>query len=105
MIDVVRGVQRGAKGVGLYRSEIPFMLRERFPGEEEQRAIYRQQLSHFANKPVIMRTLDIGADKDLPYFSIEEENSALGWRGLRFTLDHPEIFRLKCARCLRPALV
>ena len=60
------------------------MLRERFPGEEEQRAIYRQQLSHFANKPVIMRTLDIGADKDLPYFSIEEENSALGWRGLAF---------------------
>ncbi len=92
MIDVVRGVQRGAQGVGLYRSEIPFMLRERFPGEEEQRAIYRQQLSHFANKPVVMRTLDIGADKDLPYFSIEEENSALGWRGIRFTLDHPEIF-------------
>ncbi len=92
MIDVVRGVQRGAKGVGLYRSEIPFMLRDRFPGEEEQRAIYRQQLSHFANKPVVMRTLDIGADKDLPYFSIEEENSALGWRGIRFTLDHPEIF-------------
>ncbi len=92
MIDVVRGVQRGAKGVGLYRSEIPFMLRERFPGEEEQRAIYRQQLSHFANKPVVMRTLDIGADKDLPYFSIDEENSALGWRGIRFTLDHPEIF-------------
>lgn len=91
MIDVVRGVQRGAKGVGLYRSEIPFMLRDRFPGEEEQRAMYRQQLSHFANKPVTMRTLDIGADKDLPYFSIEEENSALGWRGLRFTLDHPEI--------------
>ena len=87
MIDVVRGVQRGAKGVGLYRSEIPFMLRDRFPGEEEQRAMYRQQLSHFANKPVTMRTLDIGADKDLPYFSIEEENSALGWRGLRFTLD------------------
>ncbi|MBF7683754.1 phosphoenolpyruvate--protein phosphotransferase [Acinetobacter sp. B5B] len=92
MIDVVRGVQRGAKGVGLYRSEIPFMLRDRFPGEEEQRVIYRQQLSHFANKPVTMRTLDIGADKELPYFSIKEANSALGWRGLRFTLDHPEIF-------------
>ena len=98
MIDVVRGVQRGAKGVGLYRSEIPFMLRERFPGEEEQRAIYRQQLSHFANKPVIMRTLDIGADKDLPYFSIEEENSALGWRGLRFTLDHPAADGHQCQR-------
>lgn len=92
MIDVVRGIQRGAKGVGLYRSEIPFMLRDRFPGEEEQRVIYRQQLSHFANKPVTMRTLDIGADKELPYFSINETNSALGWRGLRFTLDHPEIF-------------
>ncbi len=104
MIDVVRGVQRGAKGVGLYRSEIPFMLRERFPGEEEQRAIYRQQLSHFANKPVIMRTLDIGADKDLPYFSIEEENSALGWRGLRFTLDHPEIFSAQIRAMLKASI-
>ncbi|MBP6354012.1 MAG: phosphoenolpyruvate--protein phosphotransferase, partial [Acinetobacter sp.] len=104
MIDVVRGVQRGAKGVGLYRSEIPFMLRERFPGEEEQRAIYRQQLSHFANKPVIMRTLDIGADKDLPYFSIEEENSALGWRGIRFTLDHPEIFSAQIRAMLKASI-
>ena len=104
MIDVVRGVQRGAKGVGLYRSEIPFMLRDRFPGEEEQRAIYRQQLSHFANKPVVMRTLDIGADKDLPYFSIEEENSALGWRGLRFTLDHPEIFSAQIRAMLKASI-
>lgn len=104
MIDVVRGVQRGAKGVGLYRSEIPFMLRDRFPGEEEQRAIYRQQLSHFANKPVIMRTLDIGADKDLPYFSIEEENSALGWRGVRFTLDHPEIFSAQIRAMLKASI-
>ena len=80
MIDVVRGVQRGAKGVGLYRSEIPFMLRDRFPGEEEQRAIYRQQLSHFANKPVVMRTLDIGADKDLPYFQLKKKFGArLAW--------------------------
>ena len=104
MIDVVRGVQRGAKGVGLYRSEIPFMLRERFPGEEEQRSIYRQQLSHFANKPVVMRTLDIGADKDLPYFSIDEENSALGWRGIRFTLDHPEIFSSQIRAMLKASI-
>jgi phosphotransferase system enzyme I (PtsP) len=104
MIDVVRGVQRGAKGVGLYRSEIPFMLRERFPGEEEQRLIYRQQLSHFANKPVVMRTLDIGADKDLPYFSIDEENSALGWRGIRFTLDHPEIFSSQIRAMLKASI-
>lgn len=104
MIDVVRGVQRGAQGVGLYRSEIPFMLRERFPGEEEQRLVYRQQLSHFANKPVVMRTLDIGADKDLPYFSIEEENSALGWRGIRFTLDHPEIFSSQIRAMLKASI-
>ena len=104
MIDVVRGVQRGAKGVGLYRSEIPFMLRDRFPGEEEQRGIYRQQLSHFANKPVVMRTLDIGADKDLPYFEIEEENSALGWRGIRFTLDHPEIFSSQIRAMLKASI-
>lgn len=104
MIDVVRGVQRGAQGVGLYRSEIPFMLRERFPGEEEQRLVYRQQLSHFANKPVVMRTLDIGADKDLPYFQIEEENSALGWRGIRFTLDHPEIFSSQIRAMLKASI-
>lgn len=104
MIDVVRGVQRGAKGVGLYRSEIPFMLRDRFPGEEEQRVIYRQQLSHFANKPVIMRTLDIGADKELPYFSIQETNSALGWRGIRFTLDHPEIFSSQIRAMLKASI-
>ena len=104
MIDVIRGVQRGAKGVGLYRSEIPFMLRDRFPGEEEQRTIYRQQLSHFANKPVIMRTLDIGADKELPYFSIDEDNSALGWRGLRFTLDHPEIFSAQIRAMLKASI-
>lgn len=104
MIDVIRGTQRGAQGVGLYRSEMLFMLRERFPGEEEQRIIYRQQLSHFANKPVVMRTLDIGADKDLPYFSIKEENSALGWRGIRFTLDHPEIFSAQIRAMLKASI-
>ncbi len=104
MIDVIRGVQRNAQGVGLYRSEIPFMLRDRFPGEEEQRLIYRQQLSHFADKPVVMRTLDIGADKDLPYFSIKEDNSALGWRGIRFTLDHPEIFSAQIRAMLKASI-
>lgn len=104
MIDVLRGTQRGAQGVGLYRSEISFMLRDRFPGEEEQRIIYRQQLSHFANRPVIMRTLDIGADKDLPYLSIKEDNSALGWRGIRFTLDHPEIFSAQIRAMLKASI-
>ncbi len=90
--DVVRSLDRGAEGVGLYRTEVPFLLRERFPSEEEQRAIYREQLEAFAPMPVTMRTLDVGGDKSLPYFPIEEENPFLGWRGVRVTLDHPEIF-------------
>jgi phosphotransferase system enzyme I (PtsP) len=89
---MVRSLGRGSDGVGLYRTEIPFLLRERFPSEEEQRVLYREQLEAFAPKPVTMRTLDVGGDKALPYFPIEEENPFLGWRGIRVTLDHPEIF-------------
>lgn len=92
MADVVRSLERGAEGVGLYRTEVPFLLRDRFPSEEEQRAIYREQLAAFAPAKVTMRTLDIGGDKSLPYFPIEEANPFLGWRGIRVTLDHPEIF-------------
>jgi len=91
MVDVARSLERGAEGVGLYRTEVPFLLRERFPTEEEQRQIYREQLEAFAPRPVTMRTLDIGGDKALSYFPIEEENPFLGWRGIRVTLDHPEI--------------
>lgn len=92
MADVTRSLEQGAEGVGLYRTEVPFLLRERFPSEEEQRQIYRNQLQAFAPRPVTMRTLDIGGDKALPYFPIEEDNPFLGWRGIRVTLDHPEIF-------------
>ena len=92
MADATRSLEQGAQGVGLYRTEVPFLLRDRFPSEEEQRQIYREQLEAFAPKPVTMRTLDIGGDKSLPYFPIEEENPFLGWRGIRVTLDHPEIF-------------
>ena len=92
MADVARSLEQGAEGVGLYRTEVPFLLRDRFPSEEEQRQIYREQLEAFAPKPVTMRTLDIGGDKALPYFPIEEDNPFLGWRGIRVTLDHPEIF-------------
>lgn len=90
--DAMLSLERGAEGVGLYRTEIPFMLRERFPSEEEQRIVYREQLQAFAPRPVTMRTLDIGGDKSLPYFPITEDNPFLGWRGIRVTLDHPEIF-------------
>ena len=67
------------------------MVRDRFPTEEEQRVMYREHLEAFAPRPVTMRTLDIGGDKALPYFPIREDNPFLGWRGIRVTLDHPEI--------------
>lgn len=92
MTDVVRSLDHGAEGIGLFRTEVPFLLSERFPSEQEQAAIYREQLQAFAPMPVTMRTLDIGGDKSLPYFPIEEANPFLGWRGIRVTLDHPEIF-------------
>ncbi len=99
--DVERSLSSGAEGVGLYRSEVPFMARERFPSEEEQRIIYRQLLGVFAPKPVTMRTLDVGGDKALPYFPIEEANPFLGWRGIRVTLDHPEVFLVQARAMLR----
>lgn len=92
MAEAKLSLERGAEGVGLYRTEVPFMLRDRFPSEEEQRITYREQLETFAPHVVTMRTLDIGGDKSLPYFPIEEDNPFLGWRGIRVTLDHPEIF-------------
>lgn len=91
-IDGGLSLSVGAEGVGLYRTEVPFMLRERFPTEAEQRVMYRQLLNTFAPKPVIMRTLDVGGDKPLPYFPMSEDNPFLGWRGIRITLDHPELF-------------
>ena len=92
MSDVARSLDRGAEGVGLYRTETQFMMKDRFPTEEEQRVIYREHLEAFAPRPVTMRTLDIGGDKALSYFPISEANPFLGWRGIRVTLDHPEIF-------------
>ncbi|MBU25972.1 MAG: phosphoenolpyruvate--protein phosphotransferase [Gammaproteobacteria bacterium] len=88
-------------GVGLYRTEFIFLARPRFPTEDEQESEYRAELETYAPMPVVMRTLDIGGDKSLPYFSIEEENPFLGWRGIRVTLDHPEIFLTQIRAMLR----
>ncbi|MCP4597451.1 phosphoenolpyruvate--protein phosphotransferase [Neptuniibacter sp.] len=99
--DVARSLDRGAEGIGLYRTEIPFMIRDFFPSEHEQAQTYRKQLEAFAPRPVTMRTLDIGGDKALPYFPIEEENPFLGWRGIRVTLDHPEIFLVQVRAMLK----
>ena len=90
--EITRSLDRGAEGIGLFRTEVPFAAGDRFPTEEEQRAIYREHMEAFEPRPVTMRTLDIGGDKPLSYFPIEEENPFLGWRGIRVTLDHPEIF-------------
>jgi phosphotransferase system enzyme I (PtsP) len=92
MTDVLRSRERGAEGIGLFRTEVPFLLRERFPTEREQAGIYREQLEAFHPKRVTMRTLDIGGDKPLPYFPIQEDNPFLGWRGIRVSMDHPELF-------------
>ncbi|WPL15157.1 Phosphoenolpyruvate-protein phosphotransferase [Thiorhodovibrio winogradskyi] len=81
-----------AAGVGLYRTELPFLVRDRFPGEGAQYNNYRRILEVFAPRTVTIRTLDIGGDKPLSYFPIEESNPFLGWRGIRVALDHPQIF-------------
>ncbi|PLR25489.1 phosphoenolpyruvate-protein phosphotransferase PtsP [Pantoea endophytica] len=88
-------------GIGLYRTEIPFMLHNGFPSEEEQVAQYQGMLQLFYDKPVTLRTLDVGADKQLPYMPISEENPCLGWRGIRLTLDQPEIFLVQVRAMLR----
>ena len=100
-LDVSRSLDQGAEGVGLYRTEVPFMIKEHFPSEDEQTECYRTQLQGFAPLPVTMRTLDIGGDKNLPYFAIEEDNPFLGWRGIRVTLDHPEIFLVQIRAMLK----
>lgn len=99
--DITPSRNSGAEGIGLHRTEIPFMIRDRFPAEEEQRQIYQLVLQSFAPRPVTLRTLDAGGDKGLPYFPIVEENPFLGWRGIRVTLDHPEIFLVQLRAMLR----
>jgi len=104
MSDVMQSLDQGAEGIGLFRTEVPFLLSERFPSEQEQTDIYREQLAAFAPKLVTMRTLDVGGDKALPYFPIEEANPFLGWRGIRVTLDHPEIFTAQIRAMLRASI-
>ncbi|WP_151703467.1 phosphoenolpyruvate--protein phosphotransferase [Nitrincola alkalilacustris] len=101
LADATPGLERGAEGVGLYRSEIPFMIHDSFPTEQEQFLLYRKVLEAYAPRPVSMRTLDIGGDKQLPYFDISEENPYLGWRGIRFTLDNTQLLVAQVRAMLR----
>ncbi|MCW8834010.1 MAG: phosphoenolpyruvate--protein phosphotransferase, partial [Colwellia sp.] len=93
--------QLSSLGVGLYRTEIPFMSRPCFPSELEQTQLYEKILADFPQKSVTMRTLDVGGDKSLSYFPINEDNPFLGWRGIRITLDHPEIFLVQVRAMMR----
>ncbi len=99
--DIMPSLESGAEGIGLYRTEFAFMIRQSFPSEEEQYQVYRMFLEAFAPRPVTMRTLDIGGDKSLSYFPVEEENTFMGWRGIRLMLDHPEIFLTQLRAMLR----
>lgn len=102
LADITPGLKSGAQGVGLYRTEIPFMVSDSFPSEDEQVRVYRRVFEAYKGKPVYMRTLDIGGDKQLPYFPIRhEENPALGWRGIRFTLDNIQLLMTQVRAMLR----
>lgn len=95
-------VRNGAAGVGLFRTEFLYMDREGLPIEEEQFEVYRQVASHMAQRPVIIRTLDIGGDKHLDYISLpEEENPFLGYRAIRISLDRKDLFKTQLRAILR----
>ena len=99
--DIAAARNSGVQGVGLYRSELHFFLRDRFPGEEEQATLYTRVLRIMDPHPVVLRTLDIGGDKPLPYFPISEQNPFLGWRGIRISLDQPDLFKTQLRAMLR----
>ncbi len=92
----------GAEGVGLFRTEFLFLDRDTAPTEDEQLAVYRQAAEVMGARPLIIRTLDVGGDKPLPYLDLGvEENPFLGWRGIRFCLDTPDIFKPQLRAILR----
>jgi phosphotransferase system, enzyme I, PtsP len=91
----------GAEGVGLYRTEFPYMARSSFPAREDQYRLYRKILEGFPGQPVVIRTLDIGGDKALPYFTHpREDNPFMGWRSIRISLECRDIFREQLAAVL-----
>ena len=96
--------ETGADGVGLYRTEIPFMVRSEFPDLAQQTRIYREVLERADGKPVYFRTLDIGGDKQLPYMDANDDpNPALGWRSIRVGLDRPGMLRQQLRAMLHAA--
>jgi phosphotransferase system, enzyme I, PtsP len=103
-VDLPHIADTGAAGIGLFRTELQFMVAPNFPRANEQYALYRTVLDVADDKPVTFRTLDIGGDKVLPYMrNIEEENPALGWRAIRLGLDRPALLRTQLRALLRAA--
>lgn len=104
LVDLPAVAESGASGVGLFRTELQFMVASAFPRMSEQRDYYRQVLDAAGGRPVTFRTLDIGGDKVLPYLrAIQEENPAMGWRAIRFGLDRPGILRTQVRALLHAA--
>ncbi|MBB4955738.1 phosphotransferase system enzyme I (PtsP) [Agrobacterium vitis] len=104
MVDLPQLVESGAEGIGLFRTELQFMIASTMPKAEEQEGLYRNVLKQAKGLPVTFRTLDIGGDKVLPYFrSHEEENPALGWRAIRLSLDRPGLLRTQMRALLKAA--
>lgn len=100
--DMAYVLENDASGIGLFRSEFLYLGRDTFPTEEEQFAAYKQVLQTMAGKKVIIRTLDIGADKQVDYFNLgKEDNPALGYRAIRICLSEPEIFRTQLRALFR----
>lgn len=105
IIDVKKAIERGADGIGLLRTEFLFMQGKDFPSEDEQYNIYSECARICEGKVLTIRTLDIGADKQLPYFTMGyEENPVLGLRGIRFSLASPDIFKVQLRAILRASL-
>ena len=103
-IDLPYLDETGAAGIGLYRTEIPFMVQDSFPDVDQQAELYGRILDHAGDRPVTFRTLDIGGDKVLPYLpDAEEENPAMGWRAIRIALDRPAMLRQQIRALLRAA--
>jgi phosphotransferase system enzyme I (PtsP) len=103
-VDLPHIADTGAAGIGLFRTELQFMVAPNFPRSSEQFTLYRSVLDSAGDKPVTFRTLDIGGDKVLPYMrNIEEENPALGWRAIRLGLDRPALLRTQLRALLRAA--
>ncbi|GAA4120427.1 phosphoenolpyruvate--protein phosphotransferase [Aminobacter aganoensis] len=105
-VDLPQLAEAGAAGIGLFRTELQFMVASTFPRAEAQEKLYRDVLDIARGRPVTFRTIDIGGDKVLPYFkgsAQEEENPALGWRAIRLTLDRPGLLRTQVRALLKAA--